>query len=51
MSVLAKAVDLNSRFDEMGQLLSAIDDDLKEFVEVMASMASQSLDRTTPQGW
>ena len=49
MSVLAKAVDLNSRFDEMGQLLSAIDDDLKEFVEVMASMATQSLDRTTLQ--
>ena len=49
MSILAKAVDLNSRFNEMGQLLSATDADLKEFAEVMASMASQSLDRTTQQ--
>ena len=49
MSVLAKAIDLNSRFDEMGQLLGAIDGDLKEFVDVMDSMATQSLDRTTLQ--
>ena len=47
--MLAQAVDLNSRFDEIGQLLSAIDGDLKEFVDVMASMATQSLDRTTLQ--
>ena len=49
MSVLAKAIDLNSRFDEMGQLLSAIEGDLKEFVDVMDSMATQSMDRTTLQ--
>jgi hypothetical protein len=47
--VLAQAVDLCLRFDEIGQLLSAIDGDLKEFVDVMASMATQSLDRTTLQ--
>ena len=49
MSILAKAVDLNARFDEMGQLLIATDADLKEFGEVMNSMASQSLDSTTQQ--
>ena len=49
MSIIAKAVDLNARFDEVGQLLSAANSDLSEFGEVMSSMANQNLDSTTRQ--
>ena len=49
VSVLAKAIDLNAQFDEMGQVMNAVEADLREFEEVMSSMASQRLDSTTRQ--